>query len=586
VLFQAELKDPHAQEYGRQGQKQRGIDVLPNNVVGIAYYGWQTSRLLTRHFFPEWTLGICVLINHGPLILAHDTEGIVFEADRLGLSRIAPEVLARGMPKSTDARAVRLSRISSASLDVSERAIRSQVISTHSFENTFTDLLNPGMVPTSAYGFVGRRGRYLGLLRARIRDAFPEPRPMEDYLAWAADILSQFAQTNTESNPVFSRYARISSPLTEDEAAPKSILFDFGSSFADQLADDADDSKMARILGDADYADLCAEVDDQGNFEVKIEGKLIPCNVEYKTKTKKYRVQSVELDQHFKTVSEFGRLAASTLTQLINRDQMFRIIPEQGSVVYANGRFYSPQGFGPREDGSIPQLENVFAVPILKDIDTEKGENLYAPDPAAWAEKSLFGLMKSICAHSGRLPAKWGDFGARASRFDLVVCDDDSTEVGDFLALNSKDRIACIIHAKAAKDLHSTSITAIEAVGRQALASLAFSSTVAPAPKKSPERWKTDVYANKVPLIGLGRVFKNTQNLSVGDIDDAVKAALTNRSWQREVWILAARLLDRAALEDDLRGSHTNRSWQMQMYLDTLFTACARGNTGLRIYCH
>jgi tetratricopeptide (TPR) repeat protein len=41
VLFQAELKDPHAQEYGRHGQKQRGIDVLgrrngdPTRLVGI-----------------------------------------------------------------------------------------------------------------------------------------------------------------------------------------------------------------------------------------------------------------------------------------------------------------------------------------------------------------------------------------------------------------------------------------------------------------------------------------------------------------------------------------------------------------------
>lgn len=41
VLFQAELKDPHAQEYGRHGQKQRGIDVLgrrngdPTRLVGV-----------------------------------------------------------------------------------------------------------------------------------------------------------------------------------------------------------------------------------------------------------------------------------------------------------------------------------------------------------------------------------------------------------------------------------------------------------------------------------------------------------------------------------------------------------------------
>lgn len=41
VLFQADLKDPHAQEYGRDGQKQRGIDVLgrrngdPTRLVGV-----------------------------------------------------------------------------------------------------------------------------------------------------------------------------------------------------------------------------------------------------------------------------------------------------------------------------------------------------------------------------------------------------------------------------------------------------------------------------------------------------------------------------------------------------------------------
>lgn len=41
ILFQHDLKDPHAQEYGRNGQKQRGIDVLgrrngdPNHYVGI-----------------------------------------------------------------------------------------------------------------------------------------------------------------------------------------------------------------------------------------------------------------------------------------------------------------------------------------------------------------------------------------------------------------------------------------------------------------------------------------------------------------------------------------------------------------------
>jgi tetratricopeptide (TPR) repeat protein len=45
VLFQAELKDPHAQEYGRQGQKQRGIDILARrNGIHDYFVGIQCRR--------------------------------------------------------------------------------------------------------------------------------------------------------------------------------------------------------------------------------------------------------------------------------------------------------------------------------------------------------------------------------------------------------------------------------------------------------------------------------------------------------------------------------------------------------------
>ncbi|MCK1668984.1 tetratricopeptide repeat protein [Bradyrhizobium sp. 153] len=45
VLFQAELRDPHAQEYGRHGQKQRGIDILGRrNGVHDHFVGIQCRR--------------------------------------------------------------------------------------------------------------------------------------------------------------------------------------------------------------------------------------------------------------------------------------------------------------------------------------------------------------------------------------------------------------------------------------------------------------------------------------------------------------------------------------------------------------
>lgn len=119
----------------------------------------------------------------------------------------------------------------------------------------------------------------------------------------------------------------------------------------------------------------------------------------------------------------------------------------------------------------------------------------------------------------------------------------------------------------------------MEAIGRQTLASLAFRRHVHRT--KDPYRANTNVYADMVQLTGLSLIFKKTLRIfpSENEIDNAVKGALTNQSWQREAWIRAARLLDRSNLEDDLRSPRMNSGWQMQLYLDTLFTTCARGST-------
>ena len=53
------------------------ITGLPDETVAVAYYGWRTSPYLTRQFFPEWTLGICIVTKIGDLVFAHDTAGIV-----------------------------------------------------------------------------------------------------------------------------------------------------------------------------------------------------------------------------------------------------------------------------------------------------------------------------------------------------------------------------------------------------------------------------------------------------------------------------------------------------------------------------
>src|SRR5690606_26746198 len=130
-------------------------------------------------------------------------------------------------------------------------------------------------------------------------------------------------------------------------------------------------------------------------------------------------------------------------------------------------------------------------------------------------------------------------------------------------------------------------VSAFQEVGRQALASLAFCSAIAVTPKVSQERWGTEVNANGKVLDGLNRIFKNSKNFDVTEARAVMLGALRNKSWNREIWIVAARLLNRGTLERRLEnGDPGNLLMQTSMFLASLTTSCARAGARLRIFCH
>lgn len=562
------------------------INGLPANAVAVAYYGWRTSPWLTRQFFPEWTLGVCILVKVEDLVFAHDTGGIVFDSAKLEMTRLAQNDLARGIPKSSDDRRVRVIRMSAASLDMSERAIRAQATRTASFEETFTDLLDPGMFPTSAFGRVGLHGRYLGFTQARVRDTRPMLLPLSEYLTWAEEVAKDIATNPLPQNPVFGRYAKLVSAPNKDGGAPKNVLIDLGDSFEDYRSQD--DVSLRILMQDVDNPDLCADVDEDGNFDVEIAGKSYKCNIEYREKTGRYRIASAGLDQYFQAMTQSGRRSAFTFSELLNRTQSFRVIPALVDVVYANGKFYMPQGLEQREDGSFPQMDNLVAVPILRDLQTEKGERIYPNDKVAWRARSQFGAIKAICEllPGEPVPDQYGQLGQDLAQFDLVICDDDGNEIGDFLAIDTQQRRVCIIHAKASDEVSLAAVSAVQVVGRQALSSLAFCSGISVTPRVTEERWGTEVNANGKKLDGLSRIFKNANNLDLPSARKAALDALRNKSWNKEIWIVASRLLNRSVFQDRLENNKDNLTMQTSMFLASLTTSCARANARLRIYCH
>jgi hypothetical protein len=128
------------------------IEGMPANSIGFSYYAWRNSPYLIDRFFSEWRLGIFLAVNQGEFVFMHDTEGLAVDMDKLGLKRADRNVLEKTFPEQRGD-TVRLSRLSFSSLEMSQQAIRAMAVRTRSFEEVFTDLLDPSLVPATAVGF-------------------------------------------------------------------------------------------------------------------------------------------------------------------------------------------------------------------------------------------------------------------------------------------------------------------------------------------------------------------------------------------------------------------------------------------------
>ena len=272
----------------------------------------------------------------------------------------------------------------------------------------------------------------------------------------------------------------------------------------------------------------------------------------------------------------------SPITPSLNREQSFRIIVEEKGVIYAARKFYEPNLDYVRSDDSIPLLANVFSVPALAEVNSEKGEKFFA-DRDRWARESAFGMVHSISG-TNRSRVAWDRLYGDLRAFNIIVCDDDSEEIGDFLAIDQEHKRVALIHAKVAKG-SLMSASELQVVGRQVLASLVFCSSVAREPKIKRDRWATRVNANGVAL-NLNRVFRKPAGHTVREIESIAAHALSDRSWNREIWILAGNLMSRDFVEQAIRNDSSNRARQFLMYLESLVTGCARANSTLKIYCN
>jgi hypothetical protein len=353
-----------------------------------------------------------------------------------------------------------------------------------------------------------------------------------------------------------------------------------------------DSHSEARTLAadpDIDHDDVCAEVDAEGNFVIEVLGKPVGCSVTYSAENKRYRFHSEALNEVFRTRETGDRAHPQTASQRISSQQSFRILIAEPNVVYAEKRFFEPQITYKLPDASTPILDDVHTVAMLAGAKSEKGEGFYR-NRNRWRAESIFGAVDAICRtdDGATLRTGWQEFGLRLSAYPLVVCDDDSKEIADFIAVDPNKKRIAFVHAKVNRKGDGVyNVDSLQAVGRQATASLAFLARYAPVGNWSPDRWRTNVRANTVTLAGRNRIFRNSNGLSPQQISAALAAACGNPTYDREVWIVVGNTVDRAEVAARiLADTMDNRLRQFLMHWDGLRTACARAGARLLLFCH
>lgn len=559
----------------------RSISNCPSNVWGWSFFTVDESPYLARHFVTEWRFGLTLVVRAGDRLFVFDSEGVPFDLKKVGVTRIERSELVRLFAPSTPSQKVRITKLAASSLDMSDRAIRTMTTSTASFEDTFTDLLDAVLLPTNVAGYVGTTPRYLGLTRSKLSDATVRRVSIDDYVAWAIAIDAELTSASA-ANRVFDRFAQLTVPDLDAAAEPRNILLDlqplddFGAFVADQEGNAA--PAAAPVL-----ADLCAEI-TAGAFQVSlINGTVLDCTISFDKKSGRYAIASEGLNASVESkLSRAGTVM--TLTERINSDQAFRILTDEADKVYMHGKWVKARDLV--VDGRVPSLDSAEIIPALADTYMEKGEAAWAAgNMAVWQSTSIFGLTKRYLDAG---TAGTDAYAHALQEFPLVLLDDDGEEMADFI-LVSDDKVV-LLHAKAiGSDTggNGAAVTNIQEVGRQVAASLGFFLTSSPQIKD--DRWSRPYVANKIsiPYSGAGsvRIFRNQENIPADGIAAKVRAALRDRRINKEVWLVAGRLIDIDVARDRaLKGDLSNRTRQLLMYIDSLTTACGRANAKLRIF--
>lgn len=562
-----------AQDYEGQDRLVRRYDEDEGTIVFL-YVAFTNSPLLTSTSFIEPRLGVTVVHELDDMIAFYDSLGYVpLNHDR---ARIGKAVDTHELKRLFCHHAGSyLTNISLRNTNLGARAIRLRSFSAAVVRETVSAFDDHAQVCTTARGYsvddpstpLDKARRYVGFHRGRISQPSGGWCSLDKYLEWLHDIVATI-RGRTKSLTTFRRYAP--EEVEVKDPTPVHILLDLFEVEDSYVTLGSHALKGGQPI---EIEELSREVKN-GHFTLVANGVECDVRIGYDPLKHRYELDSRDLDRLYRNTTAYDNRG---LVDYLNQEQSFRVIPKSTNFIYVLGQFYRPIfKVGTRFNPDEFEVSKILVpCPALKTAGSEKGET-FPSDKSGWEPNSLFGIIDNLGA-SARLGVYFGDP-------NILVCDDMSTEVADFiLADTNRDRVV-FIHAKASSEKRPYSASALQAVCAQATKNINYLGMFNEQKPPNLKRWDRAWPDNRNPKVER-RIRRGNGPGSA--LWSRVQSVIRHHLADHEVWLFLGQILSKSEFEDRLgRRNPTPEAVQAAFLLHATMTSVASVGAKLRVFCY
>ena len=502
---------------------------INNGTLLILYIKYENSPLIKSGVFIEQTLALTFLKFKQNLVYYYDSIQSSPMQQVEDLKPVTRDLLIRLFK---DKRYI--NKVFLMNTDIGANNVRNKELQAGAVENTAPGLSDYSYFPARIEGNISHNGnfikRYIGFQNGRITDFSNIRIEFPEFIDWLDDIHKEVLTTTTY-NKIGSFLNRFSEKVDAPaNPIPTSILLDIDNETLERYG-------FGDSMENIDLEDYCAIITENA-FQITINGEIFIIDITYDTKFERFVLSNPDLVNKVSNKSEDD----PPFLSLLNSGQSFRIVLQGNQFVYAHRCFFKPSLnlTSKKKDLDLNQLFNIHSA--ISKIASEKGSTKLKVSADLWHKDTLFGLI----ARQGK---GYNDKNLENKfNFDFLLCDDLSTEIGDFIGLDTKNKRIAFIHAKAKKS--KISATNFTDVCGQATKNLDYLTPYyQKTPKNNIAKWKEPWSVTKIGKVS-NRII--THNATSKQFWDKYVQLISDPSTQREVWLVVGNMFDFNSFKSEL----------------------------------